>query len=83
MIGMSYYQILEHLEESQFLEINVINADMVKARVLVLLSKSELPQATSSSMLVHMMDSTDNTACKSDTKKTSKPEIITWSFQQN
>ena len=56
---MSYDQILEYCKEStktesQLLEIDDINATIVKVKVLVILLKMELPQATSFSMLGHL-----------------------------
>ena len=70
MVSRSDYHILEHFKESflakiesQLLKNDDIDAATDKGQVLVLLFKSKLPQVTSSSMLVHMTDSTDNTAC--------------------
>ena len=61
MVGMSDDQILEHFKESflpriepQLLEVDDIDATIVKPRVLLLLFKVRFPQVTSSSMLVYM-----------------------------
>ena len=63
LIGMSDEQILGHFKdmfpaniEWQLLEIEDKDVAIDKAKVLVLLFKSEKPQATSSSMLPHITE---------------------------
>ena len=68
MIGISHDQEFEYFKEfflnkenSQLLEIDDINAAIVKPRVFILLFKVKLPQAYISSTLVHVKGMLDDT----------------------
>ena len=63
VLGLSDEQLLKHCKEAfplkieaYLLEINNIHVAIWKVIVLISLFKSELPQSTSSSLLVHMTD---------------------------
>ena len=83
MVGATDDQILEHLKQSlllkieaQQLEINEINAAIVKTRVLLLLFKADLSQVTSSPVITHMTNTTDHTPHNDGANKHSKPCML-------
>ena len=77
MIGTSNEQMLEHLKEigAQLLGIDNIDIAYSKSKSFLTVVKSELPQPTTYSMLVHITERNDDTKHIEETSKT-KPNTL-------